>query len=113
MGFININFDGASKGNPGPVGFRTICRDSNGEILHFVAGFLGKNTNNAAELLSPIDNHFQRVIVEGVSRIIIQLITKLLHGDHPTEISPSWRLSGLLEDFGSLLCLVLPLSHLT
>jgi hypothetical protein len=41
--------------------------------------------------------------VEGDSQIIIQLITKILHGEHPLEVSSSWRLSGLLEDFGSLL----------
>jgi len=50
-----------------------------------------------------IDNHFNRSIVEGYSQIIIQLITKILHGEHPLEISPSWRLTGLLEDLGSLL----------
>jgi hypothetical protein len=41
LGFIKINFDGASKGNPGPAGFGAILRNSNGEILHLVAGFLG------------------------------------------------------------------------
>jgi ribonuclease HI len=90
-GFIKINFDGASKGNLGPVGFRTILKDSNGGILHLVVGFLGENTNNPFELLSllrglkvTIDNHFQRFIMEGDSQIIIQLITKILHGEHPT-----------------------------
>jgi hypothetical protein len=41
--------------------------------------------------------------VEGDSQIIIHLITKIIHGSHPLEVSPSWRLSGLLEEFGSLL----------
>jgi ribonuclease HI len=85
-------------------------RNHAGEILHLVAGYLGENTNNVVELLSLIrglkvatHNQYQKVIVEGDSQIIIQLITKILHGDHPLRISPSWRLSGLLEDFGALI----------
>jgi ribonuclease HI len=109
-GFIKINFDGASKGNPGPAGFGAILRNSNGEILHLVAGYLGFNTNNVAELWSLLrgikiatDHHYNKIIAEGDSQIIVHLITKILHGEHPLEVSPSWRLSGLLEDFGSLL----------
>jgi len=41
--------------------------------------------------------------MEGDSYIIIQIITKIIYGEHPLEISPNWRLPGLLEDFGSLL----------
>ena len=50
-----------------------------------------------------MDHHLNKIIVEGDSQIIIQLITKIIHGAHPLEVSPSWRLSGLLEEFGSLL----------
>jgi ribonuclease HI len=109
IGFIKINFDGASKGNPGPAGFGATLRNSNGKILYLVAGFMGENTNNAAELTgllhglqAAIDNHFHKITLEGDSQIIIQLITKILHGENPLKISPSWRLSGLLEDFGAL-----------
>jgi hypothetical protein len=49
------------------------------------------------------NHHLNKIIVEGDSQIIIQLITKIIHGAHPLEVSPSWRLSGLLEEFGSLL----------
>jgi len=41
--------------------------------------------------------------VEGDSQIIIQLITKILHGEHPLLISPNWRLLGLIEEFGALI----------
>jgi ribonuclease HI len=49
------------------------------------------------------DHDIHQLIVEGDSQIIIQLITKIIHGSHPLEVSPSWRLSGLLEDFKSFL----------
>jgi len=48
--FIKINFDGASKGNVGLVSFGEILRNSNGEILHLVVGFMGLNTNNVVDL---------------------------------------------------------------
>jgi ribonuclease HI len=54
-------------------------------------------------LQAAIDNHFHKLILEGDSQIVIQLITKILHGENPMKISPSWRLSGLLEGFRALL----------
>jgi hypothetical protein len=81
-GFIKINFDGASKGNPGPVGFGGIIENSEGEILNLTTSYLGENTNNAVELSSllkglkiALDNHYQWIIAEGYSQIIIHLIT--------------------------------------
>jgi ribonuclease HI len=78
--------------------------------LYYAAGYLGFNTNNVVELWSLLrgiklatDHDLHKLIVEGDSQIIIQLITKIIHGSHPLEVSPSWRLSGLLEDFKSLL----------
>lgn len=108
--FIKINFEGASKGNSGLAGYGATLRNSNGEILCLVAGYLGETTNNAAELTgllqglqATIDRHRHKLILEGDSQIVIQLITKILHGENSLKISPNWRLSRLLEEFGSLL----------
>jgi ribonuclease HI len=75
-----------------------------------MAGFLGENTNNVAELTSlvrglqdVVQHQYHRLVIEGDSQIIIQLISKILHGELPRRISPSWRLSGLLEDFRDLI----------
>jgi ribonuclease HI len=109
-GFIKINFDGASKGNPGPAGYGAVIRNSTGEILTLTAGYLGETTNNVAEITgllqglrvaATLSSH--KIILEGDSQIIIQLITKILHGGNPQKISPSWRLAGLLEDFKGIL----------
>jgi hypothetical protein len=51
-GFLKLNFDGASRDNPGPAGFGAILRDHMGKITHLIAGFMGENTNNVAELSS-------------------------------------------------------------
>jgi hypothetical protein len=49
-GYHKMNFDGASKGNPGPAGYGAVIRNNKGEILHIVAGSIGHNTNNATEI---------------------------------------------------------------
>ena len=104
--FIKANFDGASRGNPGPAGYGVVLRNSEGKILEMEAGFLGETTNNVAELTGllrglqmAIDKGHQKVILEGDSQIIIRLIKRILHGCDPEKISPSWRLHGILEDF--------------
>jgi ribonuclease HI len=93
-----------------PVGFGVVLRDSEGRILHITIGYLGFNTNNAAKLWSllkgiklAISHNIFQLIVEGDSQVIIHLISKIIHGSHPSKISPIWRLLGLLEDFRSLL----------
>jgi ribonuclease HI len=108
-GYVKVNFDGASKGNPGPAGYGAVIRDSTGKLLTMVAGHLGETTNNVAELTGllqglqlAISLPSHQIILEGDSQVIIQLITKILHGASPQKISPSWRLAGLLEDFDNL-----------
>jgi hypothetical protein len=46
-GFYKLNFDGASKGNPGPAGFGGVFRNSSGTILRIFFGTLGLDSNNA------------------------------------------------------------------
>jgi ribonuclease HI len=50
QGFFKLNFDGASKGNLGPVGFGVVIRDNNGQIKYIMAGNLGWDSNNSVEL---------------------------------------------------------------
>jgi ribonuclease HI len=45
-----MNFDGASKGNPGPAGFGIVFRDERGNICNILAGSMGHDTNNSCEL---------------------------------------------------------------
>ncbi|GLJ21869.1 hypothetical protein SUGI_0409010 [Cryptomeria japonica] len=49
-GWTKLNFDGASKGNPGKAGFRTILRNGDGSFIQGVYGNLGEITNNEAEI---------------------------------------------------------------
>jgi ribonuclease HI len=104
--FIKVNFDGASRGNPGPGGYGAVIRNSEGEILDMEAGYLGDTTNNVAELTGllrglqrAIAKGHHKILLEGDSQVIIRLATKILHGSNPDKLSPSWRLHSLLAEF--------------
>jgi hypothetical protein len=93
VGFFKVNFDGASKGNPGSVGFGVVIRDDTGQIIYVSVGSLGVDTNNAAKLWALIKGiqatmslGIQKLVVEGDSQIIIKLFTRLLHGFVPSKI---------------------------
>ena len=50
IGFLKLNFDGASKGNPGPAGFGGVLKNNTVEIIHLYYGTIGHDSNNATEL---------------------------------------------------------------
>ena len=50
IGFLKLNFDGASKGNPRKVGYGFIIHDYSGKMISYGYGFLGNDSNNAAEI---------------------------------------------------------------
>ena len=75
-----MNFDGAAKGNPSPIGIGGLIRDSHGKILSHYWGILGSGTINLAELDGLINgvtwviqNQKTPLIVDGDSMVIINL----------------------------------------
>jgi ribonuclease HI len=49
MSRLTVNFDGGSRGNPGPAGVGVVVRDSAGEVLEEHGERIGEATNNVAE----------------------------------------------------------------
>jgi len=47
---IQLNFDGAYKGNPGKAGYEGIFRDHEGIPLLIFYGSIGRDINNSAEV---------------------------------------------------------------
>jgi exonuclease III len=79
--FLKLNFDGASKGNPGAAGYGVVFRNHHGRILLISAGSLGHTTNNVAELWALVrglqlakDHNFNQLLVEGDSQILVNLL---------------------------------------
>jgi ribonuclease HI len=48
-GIYTLEFDGASKGNPGPAGLGVVIYDPSGAIVEKLGKALGEATNNVAE----------------------------------------------------------------
>ncbi len=46
---ITLEFDGGSRGNPGPAGIGVVLRAADGTPLVTVGRFIGRATNNVAE----------------------------------------------------------------
>lgn len=77
---LKLNFDGASKGNPGNAGFGGIFRDYKGSPILIFYGNIGWDTNNSAELeglwqgLRLAQNLSYKLLeIEGDSQILINL----------------------------------------
>lgn len=49
-GWTKLNFDGASRGNPGTSGIRCIINNDSGNWIVKRANSIGSDTNNLAEL---------------------------------------------------------------
>eukprot|EP00253_Pinus_taeda_P001915 PITA_01915 len=101
---FKLNFDGASKGNPGDAGYGGIIRDSEGKPIRIYFGNIGWDTNNSAELeglwqglLQAGNLNFQPIIVEGDSQILINMATRLQNGSNARKIALSWRLEARLN----------------
>ena len=101
---FKLNFDGALKGNPGPTGFGGAIRNVEGMIVGLCWGYIRENTNNVAELKGlmagltlDIQQGWMPIVLEGNSRLILQMITKLLHGKLVSKVADNWKMNHSLE----------------
>jgi len=69
-----LNFDGASKGNPGPAGFGGVFRDNEKHTRWVYAEWGGEMTNNEEELWAvhqglriAVRNKYMNLEIEGDS----------------------------------------------
>ena len=104
-GFVKLNYDGASKGNPGQAGAGGIFRDCIGTTLIIFPIDLVYTTNNEAELVAvklglEIANreHYNRLEIEGDSAMATSIIRKLLQGTNWEMITKRWRTEILVQE---------------
>ncbi|GLJ44531.1 hypothetical protein SUGI_0935020 [Cryptomeria japonica] len=81
-GWKNLNFDGASKGNPGLSGYIVVIRDKKGNLIGAVCGQVGFVSNNIAEITAleeglkwAFANGLPKVVIEGDSKVVLNGIT--------------------------------------
>jgi len=81
-----------------------VFRNSLSQALYFFYGYIGQDTNNAAELEGLIhglqlasNKDWFPLIVEGDSKIILRMAANIQNGQAATKVSNHWRLEGRLE----------------
>ncbi|XP_075095190.1 uncharacterized protein LOC142173491 [Nicotiana tabacum] len=95
-GFVKINSDGCSKGNPGPAGGGSIVRNDQGKIIISYAAPLGCMTNNMAEAMAlKIGIEWCRNV--GITELEIDYDSKLLVDWISNNNDPPWTLWDILN----------------
>lgn len=74
---ITIQFDGGSRGNPGPAGIGIVLRAEDGTPLITLGRFIGRATNNVAEYRALITG-LQKALELGAKRINIRGDSELI-----------------------------------
>jgi ribonuclease HI len=78
---LTVNFDGGSRGNPGPAAIGAVVSNEDGEIVVGVGEQIGRGTNNVAEyraLLRGIELAKEQGATEveiiGDSKVVVQQV---------------------------------------
>ena len=82
---ITLQFDGGSRGNPGPAGIGVVLRAADGTPLVTLGRFIGRATNNVAEYKALIAA-LEQARELGAKRVKIlgdsELIVKQMRGEY-------------------------------
>jgi len=87
---LTLEFDGGSRGNPGPAGIGVVVRAEDRTPLVTLGRFIGKATNNVAEyraLITAMEEAKKlgatKIIIRGDSELIIRQMTGQYKVKHP------------------------------
>ena len=76
---LTLEFDGGSRGNPGPAGIGVVVRAADGTPLVTLGRFIGRATNNVAEyralitaLQKAAELKARKVVIRGDSELIVR-----------------------------------------
>src|SRR3982750_3288988 len=82
---LTLEFDGGSRGNPGPAGIGVVIRAKDGTPLVTLGRFIGRATNNVAEYRALI-TALEEAKKLGVKKLLIrgdsELIVKQMRGEY-------------------------------
>src|SRR5881398_2365854 len=87
---LTLQFDGGSRGNPGPAGIGVVVRAADGTPLVTLGRFVGRCTNNVAEyraLITAMEEAkrlgAKRIVIRGDSELIIKQMKGEYRVKHP------------------------------
>ena len=82
---LTLQFDGGSRGNPGPAGIGVVVAAADGTTLVTLGRFIGRATNNVAEYRALITS-MEEALKLGAKRVVIrgdsELIIKQMKGEY-------------------------------
>jgi ribonuclease HI/probable phosphoglycerate mutase len=94
---LTLEFDGGSRGNPGPAGIGVVVRAADGTPLVTLGRFIGKATNNVAEYRALITAMLEaqklgakRITIRGDSELVVRQMTGAYRVKHP-DLIPLYR----------------------
>jgi len=99
---ITVNFDGGSRGNPGPAGIGVVLAAEDGTSLITKGKFIGTTTNNCAEYMALILGLREAAGLGAVNLLIrgdSELVIKQMRGEYRVK-NPA--LKQLFEQAGEL-----------
>ena len=100
---LTLEFDGGSRGNPGPAGIGAVVRAKDGTPLVTLGRFIGRATNNVAEYKALI-TALQKAKELGAKRVVVrgdsELIVRQMNGQYRVKNAD---LKPLYEEAQSLL----------
>ena len=87
---LTLEFDGGSRGNPGPAGIGVVVRAADGTALITLGRFIGRATNNVAEyraLITALEQaqtlNAKSILIRGDSELIIKQMRGEYKVKHP------------------------------
>jgi ribonuclease HI len=88
--WITLQFDGGSRGNPGPAGIGVVLRTADDTPIYTLGRFIGKATNNVAEysalvtgLEKALEMGVQKILIRGDSELVIKQMKGQYRVKHP------------------------------
>ncbi|KAK0573493.1 hypothetical protein LWI29_008909 [Acer saccharum] len=103
-----IQFDGASKGNPGPAGAAAVLRTGDGNLICKLREGVGIATNNVAEyralilgLKYALEKGYTNINVQGDSKLVCMLVSGSWKAKHPNMSALSMEAKKLKDKFRS------------
>jgi ribonuclease HI len=103
---LTLEFDGGSRGNPGPAGIGVVIRAADGTPLVTLGRYIGKATNNVAEYTALItamekakELGAKRVKIHGDSELIVRQMNGQYRVKHPDLVPLHREAKELFESF--------------
>ena len=103
---LTLEFDGGSRGNPGPAGIGVVIRAADGTPLLTLGRYIGKATNNVAEytaLITAIEQArrlgARRIKIRGDSELVVRQMTGVYRVKHPDLIPLHRKAKDLMAEF--------------